>query len=114
MGYYVDVHGKITFKDLKGFKKHFPKKKEGHPWDYFFTKVWGDDLSEGGLKYAVEEVELDFDREGKYWYDDEAAIKYLAKYAEGTLYFRGEDEALWKWTFKYNEEPVRTERPIWK
>lgn len=112
MGYYVDVYGKIKFNDIEGFKKKFPKKKEGHAWNYFFTKVWGDDLEK--LKYAINGLDLDFDRDGKYWFNDEAAIKYLSKYAEGTLYFRGEDHREWKWTFKQNQEPIRAERPEWK
>ena len=111
MGYYVDVYGKITFLDIEGFKKKFPKKKDGHAWNYFFTKVWGDDLEKIKTTYNTEV--LDFERDGKYWYDDELAIKFLSEYAEGVLYFKGEDGKEWKWTFG-EKKAVKEKRPEWK
>jgi hypothetical protein len=111
MGYYIKVYGKIKFNDIEGFKKKFPKKKDGHAWNYLFTKVWEDDLSK--LKYACNGVEVDFERDGKYWFNDELGVKFLAKYADGVLYFRGEDDREWKWTFN-DKKAVKKIRPEWK
>jgi len=116
MGYYVTVYGKITFNDIEGFKKKFPyptKKNEGHAWNYFFTKTWGENLEKLSNGTIINSLETDFDREGKYWYDDEKAVNYLANYADGVLYFKGEDCVEWKWTFK-EKKAVKKIRPEFK
>jgi len=97
VGYEVIVKGNIDFFDLKGFKNKFPyneirDSEVGLHGDfaYFFTKVWGDKLEK------LKKSKIKFHREGKWWYDENKAVKFLSKYATFKLKFIGEDGNSWE------------------
>jgi len=101
MGYEVYVEGKIVFNDIKKFKEEFEKvaqRRESEvgmhgDFDYFFTKIWGDNLE---YLNCDDNEEIDFTREGKLWFDDEKAMELLSKFSTGIVKFYGEDERDWK------------------
>ena len=116
MGYEVDVEGEIVFLDIDGFRKGFKKialnltSEIGmhDDFDYFFTKMWGDKLEETIDMYNGEEIRVQ--REGKLWYDDEKAMKFLSKYAQGEVRFYGEDNTDWKWIIDGKGNATKEER----
>ena len=102
MGYEVNVTGKIKFKDVEAFKKAFKKIAQHRrsevglheDFDYFFTKMWGDNLENLEID---ENGSVEIRREGKLWYDEDKAMKFLAKYAHGTIESEGEDGRQWRY-----------------
>lgn len=105
MGYYVKVHGEITFRDIEGFRREFAKleKKKSNlgdagEFEYFFSKEWGEDLK--GIELCSNMQTIEFSKDSKYWYDDELAMLFLAKFADANLIFQGEGGERWKFILK--------------
>jgi len=98
MGYEVDVRGTLEFfKPFEEFEKDVEEKfpeTYANTAGFFFKHVewneWDDD-------------EFELFREGKLWYNDQKAMEFLAKYANGTVYFYGEDNESWKYVLKDGE-----------
>ena len=102
MGYEVNVTGKIEFLDVEGFKKDFEKIAQKRnteigmhgDFDYFFTKMWGDNLE---VLNSPNREEITLSRQGKLWWDDEKACEFLSKYAKGNIKLVGEDNTVWEY-----------------
>ena len=116
MGYEVTVKGNLRFRDVDGFKREFEKIARHRQsevglhgdFDYFFTKMWGDNLE---FLEVDSEGKVDVQREGKLWYDEEKAMKFLSKFASGMIECEGEDGCRWRYVIdengNYREKKVK-------
>jgi len=91
MGYNVNVEGKLAFfNSLENFYKQF-KEDEYEPYTVgYFFKYFIDWEPKDNYTYELY-------REGNLWYNCDEVMKLLSEFANGTVYFYGEDNESWKY-----------------